>query len=315
MSILLLLIGLTLLVFSGKYLVLGSVQIAQRFKISSMVVGLTVVAFGTSAPELLVSVKAAISGHPHIAIGNVIGSNIANIALVLALTALVLPIVVKSASLLRDWLVMFALSALFVVFTINNIFSRTEAAILFAILLVYIFYSIKKSRASNENEVFEEPKFSMWITIAIVIASCIGLSYGAEFLVSGASDIARDFGVDERTISISLVAFGTSVPELTTSLMAAFKKQMDISIGNIIGSNIFNIAAVLGITGMIQPIEIPDFFATYSFDMMSMLFVSLLLILLLLPLQKGILTRPKAAIFFSLYIGYIYLVITGMQLF
>jgi len=315
MPILSLIGGLVLLIISGKYLVLGSVEISKRLKISSMIVGLTVVAFGTSAPELLVSMNAAISGHPDIAVGNVIGSNIANIALVLALTALVLPIVVKSKTLLRDWLVMFLLAALFVLFTWNNVLSRLESGILLGSLITYIIYSLRVARKACIVDDIEKPKLSVSIALLIIVVTCAGLSYGADLLVAGASEIARNFGVDERTISISLVAFGTSVPELTTSLVAAFKKEMDISIGNIIGSNIFNIGAVLGITGLIHPIHIPNFFEKYALDMFSMLIVSILLLFLLLPLKNGVLTRLKGSYLFAFYAAYMYLLIEGITLF
>ena len=315
MAFISLIIGLVLLVFSGKYLVFGSVQIAQRLRLSSMIVGLTVVAFGTSAPELLVSVSAAFNGHPDIAIGNVVGSNIANIALILGLTAIVFPIVVKSKTLLRDWIVMFSLSVVFIAFTLNNTFGRFEAFILFALLVGYVYYSVTKSRSEHNSEETELSSIKPIYAILIIIASCAGLSYGANLLVSGASDIARLLGIDEKTISITLVAFGTSIPELTASLVAAYKKEMDISIGNIIGSNIFNIGAVLGLTGMIHPINIENFFGKYAIDMFTMLATAIILLLLLLPLQKGVLTRAKGGFMFVFYIAYIYVLMTGIQIF
>ncbi len=315
MEFIYLIIGLVLLVFSGKYLVFGSVQIAQRLRLSSMIVGLTVVAFGTSAPELIVSVSAAFDGHADIAIGNVVGSNIANIALILGLTAMVFPIVVKSKTILRDWIVMFLLSVVFIAFTLNDTFGRLEAFILFALLVGYVYYSVIKSRSEHNSEEAELRSIKTTYAILIIIASCIGLSYGAKLLVKGAAEIAHSLGITEKTISVTIVAFGTSVPELTASLVAAYKKEMDISIGNIIGSNIFNIGAVLGITGMICPITIEDFFSSYSIDMIAMLLTAVILLLLLLPLQKGVLTRAKGGFMFILYVAYIYVLMAGIQIF
>lgn len=307
MEYLFLLLGLAVLSISGNYLVDGSVSLARHLNISTLVVGIVVVSFGTSAPELVVSIQGAVDGHPDIAIGNVVGSNIANIALVLGLTAIILPIPVRSTSIKFDWPVMMASSIILYLFMLNLSIERWEGAILFILIIAYIFWTLRSSmKEKNKDEVKEKPKFNLAISIILVVVSCVGLVYGAKWLVNSAADIARSFDVSERVISVTLIAFGTSVPELAASVMAAIKKQMDISIGNIIGSNIFNILAILGITGLIQDkINIDKGIAT--FDIYWMLGIALLLFLLIIPLKGGILKRWKGLLLLIVYSVYIYL--------
>ena len=307
MAVLYVLCGFVLVILGGKYLVYGSVELANRFKISTTVIGLTVVAFGTSAPELWVSVNANITGHPDIAVGNIIGSNIANISLVLAFVALIYPVKILSTTIFRDWVFMFAFAVLTILFSLNDDISRFDAAVLISGLLVFVFISFRHAKKHAKDMVFEPAKIQVWKASLFVVISCVALSYGADFLVRGASDIARHFGIDERTISITLVAFGTSIPELSTSVMAAIKKEMEITVGNIIGSNIFNIGAVFGIAGLINPIEIPNFFSKYLFDNMMMLLASMLLLISILPLYRTSITRLKGGLLLSLYLVYIYL--------
>lgn len=305
MEYLYLFIGLLLLAASGNYLVDGSVSLARHLNISTLVIGVVVVSFGTSAPELFVSVKGAIDLHPEIAIGNVIGSNISNIALVLALTAIILPIPVKSASIKFDWPVMMVSSIVLYLFMLDYSFARWEGLVLIIILIVYIIWTLRKSIRSKNDEEFSKPKFKLPVSIILVIVSCAGLVLGADLFVDSAATIAREFDISERVISISLVAFGTSVPELAASVIAAIKKQMDISIGNIIGSNIFNILAVLGITGLVQDkITVAKGFI---FDTYWMLGISLLLFLFILPLKGGILKRWKGLLLLLAYAIYIYI--------
>jgi len=307
MAVLYVLFGFVLVILGGKYLVYGSVELANRFKISTTVIGLTVVAFGTSAPELWVSVNANITGHPDIAVGNIIGSNIANITLVLALVALIYPVKILSTTIFRDWVFMFLFAVLTTLFILNDTISRIDAGILFLMLLAFIFISFRQAKKCSKDTVFEPAKIEVWKASLFVVASCVALSYGADFLVQGASDIARHFGIDERTISITLVAFGTSIPELSTSVMAALKKEMEITVGNIIGSNIFNIGAVFGIAGLINPIEIPNFFSKYLFDNTMMLLASMMLLFTILPLYRTSITRLKGGVLLSMYLAYIYL--------
>jgi len=300
-------LGFVLLMLGGDFLVRGSVSLAGHFKVSKLVIGLVVVSFGTSAPELVVSLNAAITGHPDIAIGNVIGSNIANIAFVLGLTAIILPIKVKKKAIHFDWSVMMLISLLFFVFCITNSkLGRYEGIIFIIILTAFIFRSIHKSR-KEKLKTFEEsilPKFNLFVSIILVIVAGVGLIYGAEFLVKGASNIAKEMGVDDRIISVSVIALGTSLPELAISIAAAIRKELDIFIGNIIGSNIFNILAILGITSVVKSIDVNPM--VLKFDIFWMLGIPLLLFLFLLPLRKAMITRWKGLVFVSIYVAYIF---------
>ena len=314
MDYLLFALGLTLLVFSGKYLVQGGVSIAKHLNIPTMVIGVTVIAFGTSAPELLVSVQAALSGSPEIAFGNVIGSNISNIGLVLAFTAILIPIPVHQNALRLDWPVMMIASILLYIFTFNNVLGFYEGLTLFALLIGYLYYTVSKSKkeVNNEQESKDEKaQYSLSISIVFVVVASIGLALGANFLVDSAVNIATDWGVSKRVISITIVAFGTSVPELTASIIAALKKQTDISIGNIIGSNIFNIMAVLGITSMIQEIHIDH--VAFAFDIIWMMFVSILLYLFIYPFKTVFLNRVEGVLLFISYLIFVSLVLSGFD--
>ena len=224
--------GLIFLIIGGDILLKGSVSLAGHFKISKLVVGVVIVSLGTSAPELFVSVKAALSGHPDIAIGNVIGSNISNIALILGFTALLIPINVKKKSISFDWSVMMFGSVLLLVFILNLKLQFFEGLIFVVLIIAYIFKSIYFSRKENKksNVTNEIPKYNIYISIIFVVVAFVGLIIGANLLVRGGVGIARDFGVSERVISVSIIAFGTSLPELATSIVAATKKEIDIFI-------------------------------------------------------------------------------------
>lgn len=308
MDYLYLFLGFAILLYSGDLLVKGGVALASHFKVSTLVVGVTVVSVGTSAPELFVSLDAALSGSPDISIGNVVGSNIANIALVLGFTAIILPMPVRSNSIKFDWPVMMGASLLFYGFVLDQYLEPFEG-ILFVILLIgFMVWTVLKSRKDSRGLAteFRPAKYNILTSLLLIVASSVGLYYGANLLVGSAKNIALNFGVSERVVGLTLVAFGTSVPELATSAIAAFKKEMDISIGNIIGSNIFNILGVLGVTSIIKRIFVSE--PIISFDILIMLGVSLLLFLLILPLKKGKLHRWKGMLLVSVYIIYVYLV-------
>ena len=302
--------GFVVLLYSGNYLVKGGVSLAGHLKISSLVVGITFVSLGTSAPELIVSVQAALKGHPDISIGNVVGSNISNIALVLAITSIIIPIRVSRNSVVINWPVMMLASVLFYVFIMNYSLDRWEGIIFILGLITFLYLSIRNSRkqhfSSNEEPV--KPSQSIFVALLIVLLSCAGLAIGSNWLVNGAATVARNFGVSERVISVTLIAFGTSVPELATSIIAAVKKELDISVGNIIGSNIFNLLGVLGITASITPIDVnPN---TIRFDVPWMLGISLLLFLFILPFKGGRLTRLKGIVMLISYAAYVSLIIS-----
>jgi cation:H+ antiporter len=305
---LLLFAGLTLLFISGKFLVDSSVAISRRLRIPRMIIGLTVVAFGTSAPELLVSLQAAFSGYPEIAIGNVIGSNISNILLVLAITALIFPIPVPATSVKRDWPIMMGVSVLLFFFSMNGGISRMEGGIFVALLAGYILFSVLHSRGArpSEQEMEVNTKLMPWWKAGIIfLLSCVGLAFGADLLVENVALIAEEIGISKRVVSITMVAVGTSIPEVVTSVIAALRKETDISVGNIIGSNIMNILSVLGFTSLVSPINVSAEIA--GFDIPWMLGVSLLLLLLMLPASRSRITRWEGSFMIVIYLLYIYL--------
>jgi cation:H+ antiporter len=303
-------LGFLILLGSGHFLVRGSVSLSQYFKVSKLVIGLTVVAFGTSAPELIISLQSAIKGHPEIAIGNVIGSNISNIALVLAIAAIVSPIRVKQSSIKIDWSVMMGVSLLFYLFILNGWLSRFEGFVFITLLTAYILFHLRKSK--NELlislDIPEIPKFSLPVSIIVVIIACVGLIAGAHLLIENAVIVATNLGMSERAISVSLIAVGTSLPELSTSIIAAYQKESDISVGNILGSNIFNILSVLGFTAIVKPIEVSPMLR--NFDTLWMLGIGLLFFIVLLPMRKKIITPFNGLFMLSVYSVYIYLVVT-----
>lgn len=307
MDYLIILLGFAVLLVSGDLLVRSGVSLARHFRISTLVIGVTVVSFGTSMPELLVSLGAALKGHPDIAIGNVVGSNIANIALILGLTAFLLPVPINRNSILIDWPVMMAVSILFYILIQNGILSFIEGLFFVLALSFYVFWTVRRSRKNIHDlgKVVLKPAFTLLISVVLFIVSAGGLYLGANLLVDGASSLALTWGVSERVISVSIIAFGTSVPELATSIVAAFKKEMDISIGNIIGSNIFNILGILGLTAMFKSITVnPAIF----FDIYWMLAVAFLLFLFMLPLKNGRITRWEGVVFILIYTIYILMV-------
>jgi len=308
MDYLYLFLGFVILLYSGDLLVKGGVALSSHFKVSTLVVGVTVVSFGTSAPELFVSLDAALSGSPDIAIGNIVGSNISNIALVLGFTAILLPLPVRSNSIKFDWPFMMGASILFYVFVLNQYLETYEGIIFVILLIVFMVWTIWKSRKESRglSTEFRAARYSIYVSIFLIITSSVGLYFGANLLVNSAKNIALDFGISERVVGLTLVAFGTSVPELATSAVAAWKKEMDISIGNIIGSNIFNVFGVLGVTSIIKKIFVSE--PIISFDILIMLGVSLLLFLFILPLRKGKLHRWKGIILVLVYLIYVYLV-------
>jgi cation:H+ antiporter len=313
-----LVLGLLLLFVSGKYLVESSVAIARVLRIPTMIIGLTVVAFGTSAPELLVSLQAAFRGLPEIAMGNVVGSNISNILLVLALTALIYPIPVPAKSVRIDWPVMMFVSLLLFFFVLNGALSRLEGLALVLLLAVYLIAMVIQARremasqAGGTNRSEAEPGdrqrngMKTWVAVLLFLVSCAGLAFGADLLVKNAAIVAENLGISQRVISITMVAVGTSIPELATSVIAALKKETDISVGNIIGSNIMNILSVLGFTGIVNPIRVDGTIA--RFDIPWMLGVSVLLLLLMLPASRSRITRWEGIFMIMIYLLYIYMI-------
>ncbi len=311
MGFLMLIAGFVLLFFSGDWLVKSSVQIARYLKVSTLVIGITVVAFGTSAPELIVSLKAVFDGVPDISVGNVIGSNIANIALVLGSVSIILPISIRKKTVVLDWGIMMAASLLFYVFSLNYKLQFFEGVIFIVLLSMYLIYSVWASRKQMDQsgEVIKTPTMKLYSAFGLLTIAAVGLYYGSKILVEGAEIIAKGFNVSERVIGISVVAFGTSVPELATSVIAAVKKETDISIGNIIGSNIFNLLGILGITATLKTINISS--DLVSKDIWWMLGISVLLMLALLPIKRGHISRLKGVFFVAIYVLYMFILFTN----
>ena len=261
MSYILVLLGFVLLVIGGEFLVRSSVALSFKFSISKFVIGMTVVSFATSAPELLVSLNAALNNSPAIALNNVIGSNIANIGLVLGITSLVGTIFVDNSFYKLNWPVMMIFSlGLYYFLENDNQLSTWEGTILFLGLILFLYFLIHRARKDRFQNTVDET-LSTVSNFKIFIWLIIGgsaLYFGSDWLVDGAKIIAENMGVSEAVISVSLIAVGTSVPELAASVIALVKKEKAISIGNLIGSNIFNIGSVLGLTAIIKPISVTD---------------------------------------------------------
>jgi len=307
---LLLVLGLIFLVAGGDFLVKGAVSIALKAKISPLVVGMTVVSIGTSAPELLVSLRSVLEGHPDVAVGAVVGSNIANLALVLGFTLLIFPISVNKDSIKIDWPVMFLASISFYFFAQDEVILWWEGLIFLTLLILFILGITYRSRKKNllsisqqtEDIPVNSSKHPLWKALFFIFIGALGLYQGADWLIRAVVQIAEKFEISEKVISVSIVAFGTSVPELATSLVAAFKKETDISVGNLIGSNLFNIFAILGITAIVHPIEISPFIN--AFDIYVMLGVALILLPMMLIRQK--MNFVSGIILLSIYGLYIY---------
>ena len=307
LAIIQLIAGFVLLYFGGDWLVNGGVALARRFRISPLVIGMTIVAFGTSAPELLVSMTSSIKGSAGIAMGNVIGSNIANIGLILGLTAMLCPIPTQNRKVSANGLVMILASLLALVLSLNNGLSRIEGLILFAGIILFTVISIRLGRTKQDStQPDAEPqgkKMSVLVALLLVALSCAMLAFGADFMVDGATSIAKTLGVSDKVIGLTIVALGTSLPELAASVAAALKKEMDISIGNIIGSNIFNLMCVLGVSASIRPI--PFDYMQYRMDFVIMMAFSAGLIILIQPWKaQGRLGRISGIIMFAAYAIY-----------
>lgn len=312
MDYLLLFVGIALLAYGGELLVKGSVSLALRLHISTLVVGMTVVSFATSAPELLVSLEAALSDHPDISLGNVIGSNIANIGLVLGLTAVISPLAIPKEIYRTNYPMLLIVSVLFMALLYFFKAITFWMGILFVIsLFVFGFLIIQKSRKNNPQAAQDDPllqevvSFPLWKSLSLLLAGAIALYFGADLLVESSVSIAREWGVTERVISLSLVAIGTSIPELAASIIAAIRKEETLAIGNLIGSNIFNVLAVLGITSLVVDIPVMDL-KILSKDIWIMLAFVLLLLPIMRFLGKNKINRVEGVLLFLAYTLYIY---------
>lgn len=315
MDYLQLFLGLVLLVVGGEFLVRSSVALSFKLHLSKMVIGLTVVSFATSAPELLVSLQAALNGFSDISLGNVIGSNIANIGLVLGITAIISPLAIDKDFYKLNWPIMMLLSiALYFILKSGLQISRSEGVALLLILFVYLFILIKRAKNQRGTEPIDDSidegllKTSNFKIIVWLLIGGVALYGGSELLVNGAVSLAEGFGVSERVIAVTMIAVGTSIPELAASVIAALKKEKAISLGNLIGSNIFNISSVLGITAIIQPIAVKSNEVLTS-DIFWMLGFSAILVPLAFLPTKFELGRKRGIFLFIAYAIFIGLTI------
>lgn len=301
--------GLVILLLGGKFLVDGASSIALKLGMSSGLIGLTVVAFGTSAPELLVSINASLKGNSDISIGNVIGSNISNIALVLGLSGLFYPILIRKSHIRFEYAIMLLVTVIFYILSINLYISFWEGLV-FVLGLVgfntFLFKNLGKGLSEDPEEVEEEleqvKKYNWPVALSLLLGGIIGLYFGSELLVSNAVLISRQFGISERIIGVTIVAVGTSLPELITSIIAAFSKRTDLALGNILGSNIMNILAIIGITAMINPIQVSEEFVRSDF--LWMMGISLLLYPLMRTKMK--ISQVEGSVLLLSYFAYLY---------
>lgn len=277
-------LGLVLLFFGGDLLVRGAVALAARLCVPPLLIGLTIVGFGTSMPELLVSLNAAFAGLPDIAVGNVVGSNTANILLILGLALLVAPLPTRLPGLSRDLVVMLASAGLLALVAMGGRVAGWHGLLFLALLAAYLVYGAIRGRAQGAEDADSGSSMALWQMLGFIAAGLAALVFGADFLVDGATSLARGMGISDAVIGLTVVAVGTSLPELATSVVAAFKRQPEIAVGNVVGSNIFNILGILGLTAAITPVPVAPQMA--AFDIPVMVVVSLAIAVLLTVLRR-----------------------------
>lgn len=301
--------GLVLLIMGGNLLLKSAVSLSLKFNIPKILIGMTVVSFATSAPELIVSIKSAFLGSSDLAVSNVLGSNIANIGLVLGIIILISPIQISKDIYKLDWPIMMFSAIMFYLFILDLKIERYEGLILFSFLVISIFILIKhQSNIQPEVDLEIGQIDSVFKSISLLVFGGILLYLGSDWFVLAAIDIANYFNVSQRIIGISVVSVGTSIPELATSLVALINKEKNISIGNLIGSNIFNVFAVLGITSMLIPLNVIDV-DLIEFDIYVMLFFAIVILPLIFFPKKYILGRVEGIIIFGCYLFYIYSIV------
>jgi cation:H+ antiporter len=311
-----LIIGLIILILGGDYLVKGASSIALRLNLSPLVVGLTIVAFGTSAPELLISIQSALKGSPDIATGNVIGSNICNLGLVLGVAAVIRPVIVRRESLVIDWPVTMGSSILLFVVMKKGCITAWDGILFVAILSAFLIYMIKRSKteyqgievldmAEETKGVPDAPKKQIVKDIVFIILGSLGLYYGSEWFVGSVKTLALEAGIEERVVGLTLVALGTSLPELVTAAVASYKGHTDLAIGNLMGSNIFNILSILGITSIVKTITVNE--EMLNKDLIWMLLITLMILPLMIIKRK--VGRIDGALLILVYVVYIYFVV------
>ncbi|MBO6253448.1 MAG: calcium/sodium antiporter, partial [Bacteroidaceae bacterium] len=309
MDIVCLLGGLVLILLGANYLTDGASSLAKRFKISDLVIGLTVVAFGTSAPELAVSLSSAIKGSADIAIGNVVGSNMFNTLMIVGCTAFFAPIVVTRNTLLKE--IPLCILASVALLAISNdmlldkqpldVVSRTDGFLLLLFFIIFMVYTFSIARQHGDEEAEEVKQIPLWLSFIYIIGGLAALIFGGNIFVDGATGIARSLGVSESVIGLTLVAGGTSLPELATSVVAALKKNPEMAIGNVVGSNLFNIFLVLGASATITPLNL---IGITNFDLLSLVIASVILWFFGVFYKKRTITRVEGTVLVVCYIAY-----------
>lgn len=317
LNLLWLAIGIVLLTAGGEALIRGALAAAFRFGVSPLLSGLVIVGFGTSAPELVVSVDAALNQRPDIAIGNVVGSNIGNILLVLGLCAVISPMAVKPLALRRDAVTVVAASVLFLLLVAGSALARPDALVLLGALAAYLVWAYRTERyhaapagemhRAEAEELTAIPRSLLW-TVLMVFGGLLLLIGGSRVLLVGAVGIAESFGMSEALIGLTLVAVGTSLPELAISVLAAIRRHADVAVGNILGSNIFNLLGILGISAILQPLPVPQ--RILQFDQWVMLATAVVLLLFLYTGRR--LSRIEGAILLLGYLAYLTVSFTGL---
>ena len=297
--------GLALLIVGGDLLVRGAVDIARHLGVSPLLIGLTLVGFGTSTPELVASIQAALAGSPGIAVGNVVGSNICNILLIIGLAALLQPLATPKAAFLRDGGVMLLAAIICTGLVLGGHLGRPAGAVLLAMLVAYVYYSYRSERQAPGAPQSREAAGLSWFVALLAFVGGLALTiYGARLLVFAAIDLARATGISDTIVGLTVVAIGTSLPELVTSVMAGIRRQPAVAFGNILGSSIYNVLGILGVTALVQPLDIPAEIA--ALDIWVMLGATVML--LLFAVSKWFVSRWEGAVFlaaYAVYLGYL----------
>ena len=310
MNYILLIAGFIILILGGNWLLKAAVGLSLRLNIPKIVIGMTVVSFATSMPELIVSLNSALEGHADISLGNVIGSNIANLGLVLGIVTVISTISVEKSFYKIDWPVMMLSSVVLYLFiAYDGVLQRYEGLILFILLIVFLVYLLKFQKPAVVDEMPEDDvELPIYLVLIYLFIGGLGLWGGSELLIKGAVNLASEYGVSERIIGVTIISIGTSVPELAASIVAVIKKEKAISLGNLLGSNVFNILAVLGITSMVTPITVQDA-GLLTNDIIWMLVIALLIFPLVFVPARMKLSWKEGLILLGLYVVFIALML------
>lgn len=317
LNIFLLLVGFGLLIKGADFLVLGASALARRFNISELIIGLTIVAFGTSMPELVVSVVAAVNGLNDVTFGNVIGSNIFNLFFILGISALIRPINVQHSTIMKEIPYSIVAALVLMILANDHLFSDarpnaigfTDGLIMLAFFLFFLFYIFRNMKSDNQEMIIDPKSYPLWKTLLMIVAGLAGLVFGGRLSVNNAVDIAHALGISERIIGLTIIAAGTSLPELATSAVAAYRKNADIAVGNVVGSNIFNVFFVLPISALIRPLP---YHLTFNTDIVVLVAGTILLLFFTYSGRKAVIERWEGLILTLGFIGYtISLIITG----